>query len=121
MVSGRFQVTQRNRRGAIPCRATDINRETSLRQSMPRNIDGTSSSSVNEHYRSKLAKRAAPAEQKQSIAMASCETITPRRKLPFEVPRNSPFLQTGMSQEVKCRYRVERAPQFRGMVHFAVH
>lgn len=26
-----------------------------------------------------------------------------------------------MSQEVKCRYRVERAPQFRGMVHFAVH
>ncbi|KYN29234.1 hypothetical protein ALC57_01357 [Trachymyrmex cornetzi] len=31
------------------------------------------------------------------------------------------FLQTGISQEVKCRYRVERAPQFRGMVHFAVH
>lgn len=29
-VSGRFQVTQRNRRGAIPCRAAGINRETSL-------------------------------------------------------------------------------------------
>ncbi|EGI67187.1 hypothetical protein G5I_04343 [Acromyrmex echinatior] len=80
---------------------------------------GIPSSSVSEHYRSKLAKRAAPAEQKQSIAAASCETITLRRKLPFEVPRNSP--KTGISQEVKCRYRVERAPQFRGMVHFAVH
>ncbi|TGZ50540.1 hypothetical protein DBV15_11137 [Temnothorax longispinosus] len=64
---------------------------------------GFTASSVSEHYRSKLAKRAAPAEQKQSVAAASCETITLRRKLPFEA-----FCGLVYRRAAECRYRAER-------------